>query len=235
MNIIKSLLVALFLFLTTYSVKGESRIKVGMIDTGVSLSQATSDYLCKDGLKTAIDYDSWLDDNGHGTNVFGLIAKYINPKTHCIISYRYLGEGVTSSQSLDNLISSIYQARKDGVKYLNMSLSGLDSSSQEAKQIIKATEEGMTIIVASGNDKLNLNLSCSAFPACYKKLYKNLQGKLIVVGAYNVRAGNKGKVVDYYDNGYRVGKPLRTGTSQATAIITGKIISGKLKKRGIVN
>jgi hypothetical protein len=41
--------------------------------------------------------------------------------------------------------------------------------------------------------------------------------------------GNYGKKVKYYEDGTLVGTPKNLGTSQATAIHTGKWASGKIK------
>ena len=234
MRFLIKLLTLIALIIITQNAFGfETRIKIGIIDSGISFSQSLGDHLCKDGRKSAIIFDSGLDRNGHGTNVFGLIAKQIDPKTHCIISYKFWDSQHSLNVEL-NITNSVYQARKDGVKYINMSLGGPGSNASEMNQIGLALEEGVTIIVAAGNESTNLNITCNYFPACYKKKFLKKYNNFIVVGAKDVDVANYGKIVEVYEKGYKVGTPVLTGTSQATAIHTGKIILKNLKKRGIV-
>ena len=236
MRFLIKLLTLIALIIITQNAFGfETRIKIGIIDSGISLSQSLSDHLCKDGRKSAITFDSGLDRNGHGTNVFGLIAKQINPKTHCIISYKFWNPGISNSKSNMNVVNSLYQARKDGVKYINMSLGGDGSSAQELKQIGEALEKGITVVVAAGNESTNLDITCDYFPACYKKDNLKKYNNFIVVGAKDVGVANYGKIITAYEKGHMVGIPVLSGTSQATATHTGKIISKKIKKHGIVN
>ena len=54
----------------------------------------------------------------------------------------------------------------------------------------------------------------------------------IVVGAKDISVANYGSIIDVYENGMLIGTPVLSGTSQSTAVVTGKIVSGKIKKRG---
>ena len=71
MRFLIKLLTLIALIIITQNAFGfETRIKIGIIDSGISFSQSLGDHLCKDGRKSAIIFDSGLDRNGHGTNVF---------------------------------------------------------------------------------------------------------------------------------------------------------------------
>ena len=173
----KNILFLLFLILISqYGIAKEAketRIKIGIIDSGISYAQASGKYLCKGGLKTTILFDNGIDDHGHGENVFGLISNQINPETHCIISYKFWETGISADSTEVNVANSLFQARKDGVKYVNMSLSGPGRNSKEFKQISLGIKENITYIIAAGNNNHNLDERCVFFPACYKKNLKN--------------------------------------------------------------
>jgi subtilisin family serine protease len=225
----------LIMFLLSFSCLAgsvEKRKKIAVLDTGIGLSQILQDYMCKDSRKTLLPLDAGLDKHGHGKNVIGLIAKEINSKTHCIVSYKIFNYNLKKQYMNDG----IRQAIKDGVKYINISGGGPnsepDSNKEERRLIRKALKKGIVVILASGNQGLNLDKNCNYYPACYKKDIKN--DNLIVVGAKDVKSGNKGKIIDFYEKGKLVGTPVMSGTSQATATVTGKIASGKLKKHGII-
>ena len=224
---INTILLIILIIIAEHAYGEDNRIKIGIIDSGISFSQASGDYLCKGGRKSAIPFDSGSDRHGHGTNVFGLIAKQINPKTHCIISYKFWNPGMLGFKADEAVYKALYIARKDGVKYVNMSLGGLIPSSQEYKQIYLGLREGITYTVAAGNKSNNLDITCNYFPACYKKDKFKDNKNFIVVGAKDVKTANYGKIIGAYEKGYKVGIPVLTGTSQATATHTGKIISKK--------
>jgi len=204
----------------------EKRKKIAVLDTGIGLSQVLKDYICIDGGKTLLPLDIGLDKHGHGKNVIGLIADQINSKTHCIVSYKVWSDDL----SIEYLTEGFEQAIADKVSYINLSGGGPKYMVEEKALILKALEKGITVVVASGNGGLNLDKKCNYYPACYKIKDK----KFIVVGANDLKYGNKGKIVDFYEKGNQVGIPVMSGTSQATATVTGKIASGKIKIHGII-
>ena len=229
----RNLILLIILAYASQTAFAESRVKIAIVDTGISLTQAKSKYLCKDGLKTFLTWDWGYDKNGHGTNIFGLIADQINPKTHCIISYKFYKKNLPDRKSLNNTIKAIEHAIKNNVKYLNMSMGGSSPSNRERALLKKFLDNGGYVLAAAGNESHNLDIYCNYFPACYKaksfKKYKNF----IVVSSHTGDFPNYGKVVDIYEDGKNKGKPVLSGTSQATAIYTGKLV--KEKTCGIIN
>ena len=59
----KKLMILFFMVLPTQIV-AESRIKVAVIDTGISFSMKTKDFMCKDGILAAKGLGSY-DSHGH--------------------------------------------------------------------------------------------------------------------------------------------------------------------------
>jgi hypothetical protein len=119
-----------------------------------------------------------------------------------------------------------------------MSLVGGAAIPEETRLLSQALDQGVTIFVAAGNGEavrsgysvvvkpINLDQRCEAFPAC-------ADPRLRVVSAYDLTRANFGKIVDIWESGLRkVGGGLSlSGTSQATAIATGKYVRNLLKNR----
>ena len=95
----------------------------------------------------------------------------------------------------------------------------------ELRSILTILRTGADISVAAGNDGLDLDKKCSAFPSCYKKIINSR--RFHVVGAINAKFSNFGSIVETYETGIDVGSPMMSGTSQATAIFTNKLILKK--------
>jgi subtilisin family serine protease len=206
-------MVRLFLFLLPFYVFAKTPVAV--IDTGVSFAQ--KHLLCKNG---NISYTSTLYDNhGHGTNVVGIIGSTMNKKKYCIISYKFYENGISGAQAIKNISKALRNAIDRGVKIINLSLEGPQPVSVERKLIKEALDKGIIVVVAAGNDGINLDKKCKSYPACYKFKHKNF----IVVGAKDMRL-NFGSMIDYCEKGYRQGKPVLSGTSQATANFTKKLV-----------
>jgi hypothetical protein len=204
-----------------FQARSESRIKIGIIDSGISYEQSKSKILCENGRKTFIDNDSGYDNHGHGTNIFGLVSKKLNPKKYCIISYKYFD--IVALNTQHPYLKAILEADHDEVKYLNESLVGYELEVIEYSILRSMLIEDTVIAVAAGNDSKELKLNnCNAYPACYKTRIndKNFH----VVGAYDVKESNYGPIVTDLESGLRQGNPTMTGTSQATAVFLNKLI-----------
>jgi len=217
---IKNLILLVTLCLIMVKINAvETRIKIGMIDTGVTRKQAKSPYMCENGVKSMLKNNKGYDDHGHGENIFGLIVKGLDPKTHCIISYKFFSP-FRNVNTFETVSKAVLTSIDDGVKYLNLSLSGTGYTKNELIAVKKALESNITLIVAAGNNGANLDKKCIYYPACYKNFkIKNIKN-LIVVGAYDLLESNYGAVVNVYMPGSRVGIPVKSGTSQATALYT---------------
>jgi hypothetical protein len=215
----------LLLISHTTETMSEDRIKIGIIDSGISIEQSKSKILCDGGLKSIATTSLGYDHNGHGTNIFGLVSQGLNPRKYCIISYKVWADYSSSKDAVDYTITSIENAIKDDVKFLNISMSG-DGSSVKEYKTIKTALKTMSIFVAAGNDGKEIGGECSIYPACYKRFFKK---NLYVIGSYKAESSNYGEYVDYFTYGERMGNPILSGTSQATAYFTNNFIKKSYK------
>ena len=185
----------------------ETRIRIAIIDSGVDLKQA-KEYMCKTGNYDFTGY-GLQDVYGHGTNIAGIFAKRINPKTHCLMIVKFFH---TTATGIESALEYIQQFKP---KYVNLSLTGRFPSAIEEHAIHSLLNSGAVIAVAAGNEGQNLDQNCNSYPACY-----NIQDpKYIVVGSRGAMSSNYGGPVTAIDNGTSVegfGIVL-DGTSQATA------------------
>lgn len=213
-GVMKVFLISLFLMISTACVAKESRTKIVVIDSGVSYSQSVKPYMCKDGVDSLVDNYQY-DTNGHGTNIVSIISKSVNPKTHCIVSLKVWYNSISSNDSVNGMIKALKRVARDSkVGFVNISMGGEEPSPTERALIRTILDRGVTITVAAGNNKDDLDYKCNYFPACYRQTIKN---KNFHVVKSMLDSSNYGKVVTDTFSGYRVGKPVRSGTSQAAA------------------
>lgn len=228
------LIAVLFIYVFTGALGAKEPIRVGVIDTGLDLSDPRfSGVLCSSGHK---DYtgDGMEDTHGHGTHVAGLIMKYAGLSGYCLVILKYYSNKKSDMENMWAESQAIYDSVQMKLTIVNYSGGGSSPSMYEREIIDKSSE--VTFIVAAGNNGRNL-MEEPFYPASYGL------PNIIVVGALNkegidryknsnygpvVNAWEIGEdVVSTYPNGKRV---MLSGTSMATAIHTGKIIRGMLHK-----
>lgn len=129
----------------------------------------------------------------------------------------------------------IKKALKKGIKISvaagNRSGRGLQKDEKGNTVLLVSPEEIKTSEIDWAQD---LDKKCNFFPACYLFSHPNFHIVGTDQGEWNQWRGvdlygNFGSMVKYKEHGTRQGMPVMTGTSQATAIHTGKWASGKLK------
>ena len=212
------------LFLTT-EVFAETRQKIVVVDTGVTQEQVNKPYMCEKGVLNAIK-DDGLTVHPHGSNIVGLIGKQINIKKYCVLSIRYNSGYSSGPDSTDSLKKSFSMVLKEkNVLWVNVSVTGEGFDPEELSLVKKINEKNIGMSLAAGNEGLNLNEPCGIFPACYRL---NVPNKSLyrVIGSSTSRESfksNYGNIVTDKEDGVQQGTPALTGTSQATAIYTGKL------------
>jgi subtilisin family serine protease len=194
--------------------------------------------LCKSGHKSfsASLPDPLNDEVGHGTHLAGLISSTAGYGDYCIVSIKYYNRNNPSENGF-NLVQAIRYAIDIGVKFINISGGGQGVSASEFQAIEIALNSGIKVVVAAGNDHVDLDKNCNYFPACYDT-------RVVAVGnlasaSPNIPApsSNYGNRVSRWEVGTNILSNLpggkmgyMSGTSQATAIATGKLVREALKK-----
>lgn len=208
-------------------------ITIAVIDTGVDRHIA---HLCKYGHRSFIDSEPLKDHVGHGNQMASLINQQIkSPGEYCIVSIKWFDPKAEASINIDNLQRAIQYAVNIKVAYMNISGGGLSADPDERSAVLTALNNGITIVAAAGNENSNLDKSCNYFPACY-------DSRIITVGNKQGRttrqpSSNYGHYIKHWEVGTSVisimpdgTRAIGTGTSQATAITTGKLVNARLRK-----
>lgn len=177
------------------------------------------------------------DRHGHGTHIAGIIGATrgngvgisgVAPNVSMMI-LKYYDPNVPGLNNLNNTVKAIYYAIRKGVHIINYSGGGVEPSSKERLAIQEAQKKGILFFAAAGNERSNLDFkSKSYYPANYSL------SNIISVTAFNkskqlLPTSNYGaSSVDIAAPGNNILSTLpngnyghMTGTSQATAFVTG--------------
>ncbi len=177
------------------------------------------------------------DNHGHGTHVAGIIGAIrnngigisgVSPKVSLMV-LKYYDPKTTGFDNLSNTVKAIYYAIRQGAHIINYSGGGISPSYHEKKAIELARKKGVLFITAAGNEKSNLDAkSKSYYPADYSL------SNIVSVTAFDkaqriLPTSNYGAIsVDIAAPGNNIFSTLpggkyghMTGTSQATAFVTG--------------
>jgi subtilisin family serine protease len=147
--------------------KTEKRQVIAIVDTGLVINRYTSRYLCDGGHFDATG-KGLTDVNGHGTHIAGILAQTIDTDKQCLAIIKWYHNKQSSEApgvSVALEVAALQSVSKLKPVLVNMSLSGKFYSEKEAveiKKLLKIT----TVVVAAGNDGLNLKKRCESFPAC---------------------------------------------------------------------
>jgi subtilisin family serine protease len=240
MKQIKSLLTVSLLASISYA----KPIVVAVIDTGIDSKLMQHQSLCKTGHKDFTN--TGLNDmHGHGTHISGIIDQYsknyiFNYKEspnnidkikadYCQIIIKYY-DPKSKADSAKTLVESFKWAIKQKVDIINISGGGYGFSAEERKVIIQALDLKIRIVAAAGNDKKDIDKD-NFYPAMYdKRIY--IVGNLVATTNRTIaQTSNYGKSINTWEVGTNVFSRLPnktfgylTGTSQAAAVKTGKIV-----------
>jgi subtilisin family serine protease len=233
-----SSLLLIFSFLFTYGVgvktaEGvETRNKVVVLDTGYGFKRkGLKDNLCLKGHKDFSKEKSIkvkgikdripLDYHGHGTNVAGLIEKYAGKTNYCLIIVKYDYSGVNAVPSY---LKALKYSTEVNAKLINISGGGRYADDSETRYIKNYLDSGGIVVAAAGNNATKLGTHSKFFPAMSDE-------RVISVGSLSPKLGissfsNSGPHVKVWEQGERqeVYGITLSGTSQAAAIHTGKLI-----------
>jgi hypothetical protein len=208
---------------------------IAVIDTGLKKTdESVNAHLCKYGHKDFTSQRMFskfpgiptpvpTDIHGHGTNVVGLIDQYAGEKNYCIVILKYY-EDTPASDNMRNTLEALQYAINIGAKYINYSGGGGQFSPSENRLVKQFLNKGGRFIAAAGNESQDID----AFPYYPAKDDE----RVITVGNVNsdgtvASSSNYGDSVTRWENGQNrtaFGVTM-SGTSQATAVATGKIIN----------
>jgi subtilisin family serine protease len=182
--------------------------------------------------------NSLVDNHGHGTHIAGIIGARggngfgisgVAPKVSLMI-LKYYDPKASNSNNLKNTVDAIKYATKMHANIINYSGGGTDYSSEEFAAVKGAQQAGILFVAAAGNERSNSDESGKHYyPADYEL------PNIISVTAVNkeetkvLASSNYGlRTVDIAAPGENIystlpggGFGLMTGTSQATAFVTG--------------
>lgn len=218
---------------------------VAVIDTGFGMTAEsrkaklckyghkdfTSDQIYAKGFNTVskVPMDTW----GHGTNVVGVIAKQLEKSgvNYCFVIVKAFSEKETEGARFQSSIYAFMYLKNLKPDIINYSGGGSSGDAREREAILSLLDNGTKVIAAAGNESNDLdNPGNHFYPAQYDP-------RIVMVGNVDSQGNrapmtNYGSVVTRVEVGQDVeGFGIKlSGTSQATAVATGKITS-TLNKR----
>tara|TARA_R110000868_G_scaffold66014_14_gene197079 strand:- start:9429 stop:10145 length:717 start_codon:yes stop_codon:yes gene_type:complete len=225
-------LILLAVVLLTVSIFAkETRDVVIVMDTGLTVNQDSLPYLCESGHVDFSGSGTIDDNNGHGTNIAGLVARGLDTKKQCIVIVKYYDtdkDPYNKQEPGEALDRAWNYLLTTNAKWINMSFVGEVYVQNEYSAIKQLLARGTKVVVAAGNEALNFDDKCERYPACYGFKSPNWY----VVGAYDLSLSNFGGPVNIVLQGMNQRGhfgPLMSGSSQATGNATAKIIKGLIK------
>lgn len=220
-----------------YNAAQAAPIKIAVIDTGFDFKAEWAQYdlrakklkrpkLCASGHKDFTG-SSLQDNHGHGTHIAGLIAKYAKGD-YCLIILKVFEPADEYNTATFNTVQAINYALSQKVDIINYSGGGGSGNTREKLAVLRALNQGIIFVAAAGNKGENLDTN-TYYPAMHDP-------RIIVVGngkSRNIRhiSSNYNGPIDIYAEGLNSYSILpkgkygyMTGTSQSTAVVTGKIV-----------
>jgi subtilisin family serine protease len=149
--------------------KGNKKIIVGVVDTGIECTHPALKGHCLPGWNFTNDTVVGADDNGHGTHCAGIIAANskiamgVAPNV-TVLAAKFLD--ASGSGSLDAAISAIKYAVDQGANVLSNSWGGGGAEQSLQDVIAYAKSKNVLFIAAAGNDYSD-NDTTPSYPASY--------------------------------------------------------------------
>lgn len=223
--------------------KGSKNVLVAVIDTGLDANHPdlkANVYRDKDnhyGFDFVKNGADPIDEHGHGTHVAGIIGAVANPKTGVsgvaqsvsIESVKYYADSNTGAVNLKNTVKAIEWAVNSGAKIINYSGGGPEFAEEEYLALKKAEAKGILVVAAAGNERSDTDKPENYYyPSAYR-LTNIISVAATDINNKLIRSSNWGKTkVDVTAPGENIYSTLpngrygfMTGTSQATAFVTG--------------
>ena len=189
-----------------------------VVDTGINSTHTDFTGRIKSGFTAISDGNGVEDCNGHGTHVSGIMAgtKYGVAKSASIVPIRVLG--CSGSGTVSGLISGLnwaitnHQAGVPAVANLSV---GAGASSSLNTAVANAVADGITVVVAAGNDNAN---ACNYSPASAPSAIT--VGAAVPLNDSRSSFSNFGTCVDIFAPGSSIPSAYR-GSPTAAATLSG--------------
>ncbi|MBI4385577.1 S8 family peptidase [Candidatus Parcubacteria bacterium] len=145
-------------------------IKVGIIDTGISLAHPDLSANIKGGYNAIRPWKNADDDNGHGSHVAGIVAA-VNDSTgvvgaaHQADLYAIKVLNASGSGYLSDVIEGIDWAILQKLQVINMSLGTSSNVASLHEAVVRARQAGLVEVAAAGN-----NGGAVIYPAAYPEV-----------------------------------------------------------------
>jgi subtilisin family serine protease len=227
------------------------QIVIAVIDTGLDSELMSKNFVCKSGHKDFTG-GGLVDTHGHGTHISGIIDQYAKDyiftkgkypsdidklyENYCQIIIKFYDPNVRTSNNLKNTIKAFRWAIDHKVDIINYSGGGPEFSKEEKKVVVEALDKGIKVVAAAGNERSDIDVH-KFYPAMYdKRIYivGNIVGKSREIAA----SSNYGESVNSWEEGTLVLSRVpvnkynyMSGTSQATAVKSGKLVREMLLQR----
>lgn len=227
------ILILLVLLIST--IADAKQLRVAIVDTGLDQKDPRfSKLLCPGNLSWnfASNNSDTSDHHGHGTHVAGLIKQYAGSSDYCLIIYKFYN-GKSDLDPASATVAAFNRAVKDKVDIINYSAGGNGYEAEEDVALRNADRHGITMVLAAGNNGKDLT-NKPYYPAVLPLKNKIVVGSLDFDSKKPHASSNYGKEVSVWERGENLLSTLPnghegylTGTSQATAIHTGKLIKAR--------
>lgn len=180
------------------------------------------------------------DSHGHGTHIAGIVAK--TAPTAKIMNLKYFNRGLSGAEALRASLEAMRYAIRMKADVINYSGGGTIPSQDELRVLAEASRQGILVIAAAGNEAMNSERQ-PFYPANYNlpnilsvtAIDETETGDVILptsnFGTRSVAVAAQGKDVESTLPGGLYGR--MTGTSQATAVVTGAAARILAKEPGI--
>lgn len=213
---------SIFVILSTALTPPSSQrvVRIAILDTGVDTNDQDLNFcgnLSKDFTNTDI-----YDHHGHGTNIAYIIRHFAMNRPYCLIIVKVI-KGERTENNIQQLIDGLNYVADLKPDIVNASLSGEGANKSERDAIKRILDNKIIFVAAAGNEGYDLDKSCNVFPACYSNKIVTV-GNLLQNGTRNP-SSNYGKYIKRWEMGTGIlaGGFRMSGTSQAAALVTGKI------------
>lgn len=217
---------------TGFDSKGRNKATNGVDDDGNGLVDDVN------GWNYVANNNDLTDNHGHGSHIAGIIGAEagnnkgiagISPKVSLMI-LKYFDPKVPGTDNLKNTVNSIKYAVKMKANIINYSGGGTEFSQEERDAIEEARQAGILFVAAAGNERSNSDKH-KYYPADYG-LSNIISVTAIDPSTEVLQSSNYGvETVDIAAPGQNILSTLpnntygyMTGTSQATAFVTGAAV-----------